>query len=86
LKIGAEVLGVLTAERIGRAGTQALEADARTLMVIGCIIGQALKLHAAIERLQEEFKRQRKEFEKTIRKTYRIENIVGQASGCGDAR
>ena len=79
LKIGAEVLGVLTAERIGRAGTQALEADARTLMVIGCLIGQALKLHAAIERLQEEFQRQRQEFEKTIRKTYRIENIVGQS-------
>jgi Nif-specific regulatory protein len=79
LKIGAEVLGVLTAERIGRAGTQALEADARTLMVIGCIIGQALKLHAAIDRLQEEFQRQRQEFEKTIRKTYRIENIVGQS-------
>src|SRR3972149_5533391 len=32
LKIGAEVLGVLTAERIGRAGTQALEADTRTPM------------------------------------------------------
>jgi Nif-specific regulatory protein len=78
LKIGAEVLGVLTAERIGRAGTQALEADARTLMVIGCIIGQALKLHAAIDRLQEEFQRQRQEFEKTIRKTYRIENIAGR--------
>jgi len=79
LKIGAEVLGVLTAERIGRAGTQALEADTRTLMVIGCLIGQALKLHAAIDRLQEEFQRQRQEFEKTIRKTYRIENIVGQS-------
>jgi Nif-specific regulatory protein len=79
LKIGTEVLGVLTAERIGRAGTQALEADARTLMVIGCLIGQALKLHAAIDRLQEEFQRQRQEFEKTIRKTYRIENIVGQS-------
>src|SRR5512134_1363911 len=79
LKIGAEVLGVLTAERIGRTGTQALEADARTLMVIGCLIGQALKLHAAIDRLQEEFQRQRQEFEKTIRKTYRIENIVGQS-------
>src|SRR5512134_99992 len=79
LKIGAEVLGVLTAERIGRAGTQALEADARTLMVIGCLIGQALKLHAAIDRLQEEFQRQRQEFEKTIRKTYRIESIVGQS-------
>jgi Nif-specific regulatory protein len=47
--------------------------------VIGCLIGQALKLHKAIERLQDEFKRQRKEFEKTIRKTYRIENIVGQS-------
>ncbi len=79
LKIGAEVLGVLTAERIGRAGTQALEADTRTLMVIGCLIGQALKLHAAIDRLQEEFQQQRQEFEKTIRKTYRIENIVGQS-------
>jgi Nif-specific regulatory protein len=79
LKIGAEVLGVLTAERIGRTGTQALEADARTLMVIGCLIGQALKLHAAIDRLHEEFQRQRQEFEKTIRKTYRIENIVGQS-------
>ncbi|HSL91108.1 MAG TPA: nif-specific transcriptional activator NifA [Candidatus Limnocylindrales bacterium] len=79
LKIGAEVLGVLTAERIGRAGTQALEADARTLMVIGCLIGQALKLHAAIDRLQEEFQRQRREFEKTIRKTYRIESIVGES-------
>jgi Nif-specific regulatory protein len=79
LKIGSEVLGVLTAERIGRAGTQALEADTRTLMVIGCLIGQALKLHAAIDRLQEEFQRQRQEFEKTIRKTFRIENIVGQS-------
>ncbi|MBI5575989.1 MAG: nif-specific transcriptional activator NifA [Deltaproteobacteria bacterium] len=79
IKIGAEALGVLTAERIGRAGTQALEGDARTLTVIGCLIGQALKLHAAIGRLQEEFQKQRQEFEKTIRKTYRIENIVGQS-------
>ncbi|MBI5343017.1 MAG: nif-specific transcriptional activator NifA [Deltaproteobacteria bacterium] len=79
IKIGAEALGVLTAERIGRAGTQALEADARTLTVIGCLIGQALKLHAAINRLQEEFQKQRQELEKTIRKTYRIENIVGQS-------
>jgi Nif-specific regulatory protein len=79
LKIGTEVLGVLTAERIGRTGTQALEADTRTLMVIGCLMGQALKLHAAIDRLHEEFQRQRQEFEKTIRKTYRIENIVGQS-------
>ena len=79
IKIGAETLGVLTAERIGREGTRALESDTRTLTVIGCLIGQALKLHKAIERLQDEFKRQRKEFEKTIRKTYRIENIVGQS-------
>ena len=34
-------------------------------------------MHAAIDRLQEEFQRQRQEFEKKIRKTYRIENIVG---------
>ncbi|MGB3399861.1 MAG: sigma 54-interacting transcriptional regulator, partial [Candidatus Deferrimicrobiaceae bacterium] len=79
IKIGNEVLGVLAAERIGRARTQALEADARTLTVIGCLIGQALKMHAAIDRLQEEFQRQRQEFEKKIRKTYRIENIVGQS-------
>ncbi len=79
IKIGTEILGVLTAERIGRPGTQALEADTRTLSVIGCLIGQALKLHAAIERLQEEFQRQREEFEEKIRKTYRIENIVGQS-------
>ncbi len=79
IKIGNEVLGVLTAERIGRAGTQALEADTRTLTVVGCLIGQALKLHEAIERLQEEFQRQRQEFEKKIRRTYRIENIVGQS-------
>jgi len=79
IKIGAETLGVLSAERIGREGTRALESDTRTLTVIGCLIGQALKLHKAIERLQDEFKRQRREFEKTIRKTYRIENIVGQS-------
>jgi Nif-specific regulatory protein len=79
IKIGAETLGVLTAERIGRVGTQALEGDARTLAVVGSLIGQALKLHKAIQRLQEEFQRQRQEFEKTIRKTYRIENIVGQS-------
>ena len=79
IKIGAEALGVLTAERIGRAGTQALDADARTLTVVGCLIGQALKLHAAIDRLQEEFQKQRQELEKTIRKTYRIENIIGQS-------
>jgi Nif-specific regulatory protein len=79
IKIGNEVLGVLAAERIGRARTQALEADARTLTVIGCLIGQALRMHAAIDRLQEEFQRQRQEFEKKIRKTYRIENIVGQS-------
>jgi len=79
IKIGNEVLGVLAAERIGRARTQALEADTRTLTVIGCLIGQALKMHAAIDRLQEEFQRQRQEFEKKIRKTYRIENIVGQS-------
>jgi len=79
IKIGSEPLGVLTAERIGRAGTQALEGDTRTLTVIGCLIGQALKLHAAIDRLQGEFQRQRQEFDRTIRKTYRIENIVGQS-------
>ena len=79
IKIGAETLGVLTAERIGREGTRALESDTRTLTVVGCLIGQALKLHKAIERLQDEFKRQRREFDKTIRKTYRIENIVGQS-------
>jgi len=79
IRIGADTLGVLTAERIGRTGTQALEGDARTLAVVGCLIGQALKLHKAIERLQDEFQRQRQEFEKTIRKTYRIENIVGQS-------
>jgi Nif-specific regulatory protein len=79
IKIGNEVLGVLTATRIGRLGTQALEGDTRTLAVVGCLIAQAMKLHAAFERLQEEFQRQRHEFEKTIRKTYRIENIIGQS-------
>ncbi len=79
IKIGNEVLGILTATRIGRLGTQALESDTRTLVVVGCLIGQALKLNAAFERLQEEFQRQRQEFEKTIRKTYRIENIIGQS-------
>ena len=49
IKIGSEILGVLTAERIGRAGTQALEADTRTLTVVGCLIGQALRMHAAID-------------------------------------
>jgi Nif-specific regulatory protein len=78
IKVGAEVLGVLTAERIGREGTRPLEADTRTLTVVGCLLGQALKLHAAIERLQKEFRKQRREFEKTIRRTYRIGNIIGQ--------
>ncbi len=79
IKVGSEVLGVLTAERFGRMGTQALESDTRTLTVVGCLMGQALKLHAAIERLQEEFRRQRREFEKSIRRTYRLESIVGQS-------
>jgi Nif-specific regulatory protein len=79
IKIGSETLGVLAAERIGRAGTQALESDTRTLTVVGCLIGQSLELRKAIDRLQEEFRRQRREFEKTIRKTYRIENIIGQS-------
>jgi Nif-specific regulatory protein len=79
IKVGAEVLGVLTAERVGREGTRSLEADTRTLTVVGCLLGQALKLHAAIERLQHEFRKQRQEFEKTIRRTYRIGNIIGQS-------
>ena len=79
IKIGNEVLGVLTAERVGRAGTQALEGDTRTLTVVGCLIAQALKARAAIDSLHAEFQRQRRELEKTIRKTYRIENIVGQS-------
>ncbi|HEY3488825.1 MAG TPA: nif-specific transcriptional activator NifA [Candidatus Deferrimicrobiaceae bacterium] len=79
IKIGNEVLGVLTATRIGRLGTQALEGDTRTLVIVGYLIGQAMKLNTAFERLQEEFQRQRQEFEKTIRKTYRIENIIGQS-------
>ncbi len=79
IKIGNEMLGVITAERVGRAGTQALEGDTRTLTVVGCLIAQALKTRAAIESLQAEFQRQRQELEKTIRKTYRIGNIVGQS-------
>ncbi|MCL5966566.1 MAG: nif-specific transcriptional activator NifA [Deltaproteobacteria bacterium] len=84
IKIGNEVLGVLTAERVGRARTQALERDARTLTIIGCLIGQALKLHAAIGRLQEEFQKQRQAFEKTIRKTYQIGNIIGRSKRMQD--
>ncbi len=84
IKIGSDVLGVLCAERAARAGTQALEADTRTLTIVGCLIGQALKLHAAIERLQAEFRKQRQEFEKTIRKTYRIGNIIGQSKRMQD--
>jgi len=84
IKVGAETLGVLTAVRIGRVGTQALESDGRTLTVVGCLIGQSMKLHKAIERLQDEFQRQRQEFEKTIRKTYRIENIIGQSKRMQD--
>ncbi|MEW6720236.1 MAG: nif-specific transcriptional activator NifA [Thermodesulfobacteriota bacterium] len=79
IRIGSEVLGVLAAERSGRASTRPLESDARTLYVIGCLVGQAMKLHKAIDRLQEEFRHQRREFERTIRKTYRIESIVGQS-------
>ncbi len=79
IKVGSEVLGVLCAERAARARTQALEADTRTLTIVGCLIGQALKLHAAIGRLQDEFRKKRQEYEKTIRRTYRIGNIVGQS-------
>ncbi|HEY5995470.1 MAG TPA: nif-specific transcriptional activator NifA [Candidatus Deferrimicrobiaceae bacterium] len=79
IKIGNEVLGVLTATRIGKSGGQGLEGDTRMLAVVGILIAQAMKLNAAFERLQEEFQRQRQEFEKTIRKTYRIENIIGQS-------
>jgi Nif-specific regulatory protein len=84
IKIGNEVLGVLTATRIGQSGPQGLEGDTRTLAVIGLLIAQAMKLNAAFERLQEEFQRQRQEFEKTIRKTYRIENIIGQSKRMQD--
>jgi Nif-specific regulatory protein len=79
IRIGTETLGVLSAVRIARVGTQALESDTRILTVVGSLVGQSLKLHKAIERLQEEFQRQRHEFEKSIRKTYRIENIIGQS-------
>ena len=79
IRIGSETLGVIAAERTGPAGSRTLESDARTLTVVGCLIGQSLKLHKAIERLQDEFRRQRQEFEKTIRKTYRIESIIGQS-------
>jgi Nif-specific regulatory protein len=79
IRIGSETLGVIAAERSGPEGSRTLESDARTLAVVGALIGQSLKLHKAIERLQDEFSRQRREFEKTIRKTYRIEGIIGQS-------
>lgn len=79
IRIGSETLGVIAAERSGAAAGRSLESDARTLAVVGALIGQSIKLHKAIERLQEEFRRQRREFEKTIRKTYRIESIIGQS-------
>ncbi len=79
VKVGTEVLGVLTAERIGRTGGHAIEGDTRALTVIGCLVAQALKLHSAMERLQGEFRRQKQEFDRTIRRTYRIENVVGQS-------
>jgi len=79
IKIGTEILGVLTAERQGRAGTRPLERDTLTLTAVGCLIGQALELHAAIERLREECRRTRRQVERTIRRTYRLGNIVGQS-------
>ncbi len=78
LKVGDEVLGALSADRVTGDGV-GLEDDVRLLTILGTMVAQAVKLHRLAEDERQKLVAEKERLEADLVRKYNITNIIGNS-------
>jgi Nif-specific regulatory protein len=79
VKLGAETVGVLSADRLFDDRVD-FEEDLRLLTIVAGIVGQAVRLRERIRRDKASLADENAELRRALHDTYRLENMVGTSS------
>jgi Nif-specific regulatory protein len=79
IKFKAEVLGVLSVDRLFGDGRISFEEDVRLLKIIASLVAQSVKLHREVAREREAFLEEKEALTRQLKGRYRVENIIGHS-------
>jgi len=80
IKIGAETVGALSADRLFEDSDASLEEDLRLLQVIASMIAQAVALRVAAQEEQERLKEQNERLTRELKERFHPANMIGNSS------
>ncbi len=78
IKLGSQVLGALSADRLF-AGGVSLEEDLRLLTIIAAMVGQAVRLHQVMEDEKERLIGENIRLYGELKERYRFQNLIGNS-------
>lgn len=79
IKFKAEVLGVISVDRLFGSRAVSFEEDVRLLKIIASLIAQSVKLNKEVEEQKEALLEEAEELKRRLKGKYRIENVIGQS-------
>ncbi|MEK6749895.1 MAG: nif-specific transcriptional activator NifA [Pseudomonadota bacterium] len=79
IKVGREVVGVLTVDREPKESSMSFDADIRFLSMVSNLIGQTVMLHRSVAAEREQLMREKNQLQKELRGKYSVENVIGQS-------
>ncbi|MGD1076034.1 MAG: nif-specific transcriptional activator NifA [Thermodesulfovibrionales bacterium] len=79
IKYKAEILGVLSVDRLFGSKGISFEEDLRLLKIIASLIAQSVKLNREVEKAKEALREETEELRRRLKGKYSIENVIGQS-------
>ncbi len=79
IKVGREVIGVITIDREMNSAPVNFESDVRLLSMVANLIGQTVRLHQSVAAEREELLREKNQLQKELRGKYSVDNVIGQS-------
>jgi len=79
IKVGREVIGVLSFERNAGDHWHGFENDLQLLVMVANLIGQSIRLHQQVASDREQLLQEKSRLQKELGGKYSLENVVGQS-------
>ncbi len=79
IKVGREVIGVLSIDRELEAQRSSFKNDVRFLSMVANLIGQTVKLHHSVAAEREQLIVEKHRLQKELQAKYKLDNVIGQS-------
>lgn len=79
IKVGRDVVGVLTVDREVDVAPPNFDADVRLLAMVANLIGQTVRLYRSVVAEREQLLNEKTQLQKELHGKYSVENVIGQS-------